>query len=57
MTKKEPLHIEQKIEAGPGATIKDVQQIVYLWPQMEAVRTRLSAARADETSVKLIADL
>lgn len=32
MTEQEPIHIEQKIEAGPGATIKDVQLIVYLRP-------------------------
>jgi len=32
MIEKKPLPIEQKIEAGPGATIKDVQQIVHLSP-------------------------
>ena len=32
-------------------------QTLYLWPQMEAVRTRLAAARAHEASLKEIADL
>ena len=32
-------------------------QTLYLWPQMEAARTRLAAARADQTSVKAISDL
>jgi hypothetical protein len=32
-------------------------QTLYLWPQMEEVRTRLAAARAGEAAVKAIADL
>jgi len=32
MTEEKTPRIEQKIEAGPGATIRDVQQIVYLRP-------------------------
>jgi hypothetical protein len=32
-------------------------QTLYLWPQMEEVRTRLDAARAEGVSVKAIADL
>jgi hypothetical protein len=30
---------------------------LYLWPQMEEVRTRLAASRNEEASVKAIADL
>ncbi len=32
-------------------------QTLYLWPQMEAVRSRLAAAQAHEASLKEIADL
>ncbi len=32
-------------------------QTLYLWPQMEAARSRLSAARAGELSVKAVANL
>ena len=37
-------------------TLPKVQSL-YLWPQMEAVRGRLAAARSHEASLKAIADL